>query len=114
MTTPAGPAAPRDQLDQLILKHWRTPTSGCTCGQVGLGQSWSLHLTDALAPIVEALAVQRAAEELVAMADAVRTTEVLFRRDDGSGVKFGDLLRNRAAALRSTPAPLPSPERTTP
>ncbi len=36
------------------------------------------------------------AEALRAFADSVRTTEVLFRRPDGSGVKVTDLLRETA------------------
>ncbi len=51
----------------------------------------------ALAPEVRAIM----ADELCAIADGTRSTEVLFLRDDGSGVKYGYLLRERATALRS-------------
>lgn len=54
---------------------------------------------DLLLPLIARFEREAAAKALREMADAVRSTEVLFRREDGSGVKYGDLLRDRAAAL---------------
>lgn len=41
-----------------------------------------------------------AAQALVEFADAHRMPQVLFRRGDGSAVYVGDLLRERATAIR--------------
>ncbi|MDB5597924.1 MAG: hypothetical protein JWM36_4885 [Hyphomicrobiales bacterium] len=60
----------RELLDRLILEHWRTPTSGCVCGQVGLGQSWTLHLATVLASAIAAGQRAAEAETLTRLADA--------------------------------------------
>jgi hypothetical protein len=59
-TAPApGPGEYRDAYAEVILRHWRTSTSGCRCGQVGLGQSWPEHLADELLHVTAGLIAGR-------------------------------------------------------
>lgn len=44
----ADRGARRERIAEVLMGHWRTPTSGCMCGQVELGQSWPLHVADEL------------------------------------------------------------------
>lgn len=36
----------RQCLVDVLIHHWATPTSGCTCGGVKLGASWPEHVAD--------------------------------------------------------------------
>jgi hypothetical protein len=45
----------RAQFADVILTHWRTPTSGCKCGQIGLGESYPAHVADALLARIRAV-----------------------------------------------------------
>ncbi len=73
--------------------------------QLNLGDA-----ADALLPLIARFEREAAAKALREMADAVRSTEILFRREDGSGVTYGDLLRERRAPRprRELPAQLGS------
>ncbi|MCW2632083.1 MAG: hypothetical protein JWR88_1045 [Pseudonocardia sp.] len=61
----------RAKVAEHILEHWPTPTSGCSCGQMRLGQSWPLHLADELLPLM--IEAERA-RALTAVRDAIRYT----------------------------------------
>jgi hypothetical protein len=79
----------REALVLATLRHWRTPTSGCDCGQVGLGLSWSEHIADAVLSLPEMqtlLAAQEAVQRVrgeAAQAGPMMPRAVVRRALDG-------------------------------
>jgi hypothetical protein len=96
----------RDKVAEHILEHWPTPTSGCSCGQVRLGQSWPLHLADELLPLMtEAERAQVRADVVEEIAQAIES------HPTWGSIFLATLARDHAKAADgwSTLHPEPSP-----
>ena len=101
---PARDQGLRGELAEVVAAHPEAREHSCRCGwydtATPLATTHAQHVAELQLPVVEQAEKRAAADELISMADSVRSTEVLYRRDNGSGVKYGDPLRRTASRYR--------------